>query len=309
MSTLATETVWDGSLRGYIPADPPRIDPLIALHDERAGDVDPITYEVVRYALMNLNLEHADLIQRLSLSPIVMSARDFQTSLLTEIGEVVYLGAGVQYFSNQNALTIKYILEHRAATGIQDGDVYLCNDPYIGASHQSDVSLCAPVFVEGRLFCWLSNAMHYQDVGGQVAGSQCVGAEDAWQEPAAWPPVRLVEDGRLRDDLEHLFVRQSRYPGLARMDLRAGIGAVEATRRRLASLVDRYGPEIVKGVMHGVLDAGEQLFASRLAVIPDGRWSHRAWIEAALPGDRNTYAYQVNITKQGDRLIVDKRGL
>jgi N-methylhydantoinase B len=57
-----------------------------------------------------------------------------------------------------------------------------------------------------------------------------------------------------------------------------------------------------------VLDAGEQLFVERLAAIPDGRWSHRAPIEAALPGDRNTYFYQVNITKLGDRLIVDNEG-
>jgi N-methylhydantoinase B len=170
------------------------------------------------------------------------------------------------------------------------------------------VSLCAPVFADGKLFCWLSNAMHYQDVGGQAPGSQCVAAEDAFQEPPAWPPTRIVEQGRLRDDLEHLFVRQSRFPGLARMDLRAGLGAIEASRRRLAVLLARYGPDVVKAVMHGVLDAGEALFAERLAGIPDGRWSHRAWIEAALPGDRNTYAYQVNIEKAGDRLIVDNDG-
>src|SRR5205814_333828 len=61
-------------------------------------------------------------------------------------------------------------------------------------------------------------------------------------------------------------------------------------------------------VMHRVLDAGEQLFAERLARIPDGRWSHRGYIEAALPGDRQTYVCQVNITKTGGELRVDNEG-
>jgi len=309
MSAAAQHAVaWDGVQRGYIPADPPRVDPSVALHRPLETPVDAVTYEVVRYALMNLNLEHADLIQRLSLSPVVMFARDFQTSLLTEVGDVVFLGAGVQYFSSQNALTVKYILEHRAGEGLADGDMFLCNDPLIGASHQSDVSLCAPVFVGDELFCWLTNSLHYQDVGGQIPGSQCVGAEDAFQEPASWPPVRFVETGRIRSDLESLFVRQSRFPALARMDLRAGIGAISATRGRVAALVERYGADVVKTVMHRVLDAGEQLFVDRLAGIPDGRWSHRATIEAALPGDRSTYSLQVNVTKAGDRLTVDNAG-
>ncbi|MFE3055777.1 hydantoinase B/oxoprolinase family protein [Nocardia sp. NPDC059239] len=300
--------VWDGVARGYIPADPPRVDPAVNLHQTAVDDIDAVSYEVIRYSLMNVNLEHADLIQRLSLSPIVMLARDFQTSVLTETGEVVNLGAGVQYFSNQNALTIKFILEHRGANGIHEGDMFLANDPYIGSSHQSDVTLAAPVVIDGQLFCWLSNSMHHQDVGGPAPGSQCVEATDSWQEPMIWPPVVLVEQDRLRVDVEELFVRQSRYPGLSRMDLRAGVGALVATRAKILSLIDKYGAGTVKGVMHRVLDAGEALFVERLSGIPDGQWSHRGAIEGAVPGDRNTYTYQVNITKAGDRLVVDNEG-
>jgi len=302
------DVAWDGVARGYMPKSPPAVDSAFPLHQEVDVEIDPVTFEVIRYGLMNINLEHADLIQRLSLSPIVMSARDFQASLLTETADLVFLGAGVLYFSNQNALTIRYILEHRGSDGLAEDDIYLCNDPYIGASHQSDVTLAAPVFVDGRIFCWVSNAIHFQDVGGETPGSQCVGARDTWQEPMTWPPVRLVERGRLRNDIESLFVRQSRYPGLAGMDLRAGIGAIEATRRKIRTLVERHGAAHVKGVMHRVLDAGEELFVERLRDLPDGRWSHRAFMEAAVPGDRNTYAFQVNISKVGDRLIVDNEG-
>ncbi|WP_173922452.1 hydantoinase B/oxoprolinase family protein [Agromyces sp. Marseille-P2726] len=299
---------WDGTARGYVPSDPPEYSPAVRMHDPEPVDIDAVTYEVIRYALMSANLEHGDIISRLSMSPVVMVARDFQSTLMTESGDLVYLGSGVQYFSNQHALTVRYILEHRSEDGLVDGDIWVSNDPYIGSAHQSDVTLLTPLFVGDELFCWLSNSQHFADVGGSMPGSGVLTATDAFAEPMAWPPVRLVEGGRMRDDVEHLFARQSRVPHLTRMDLRAAIGAIGATREKISKLVDRYGADVVKGVMRRLIDSGQKVFAERIAKIPDGRWSHRIYTEGALPGDKNLYAYQFNITKKGDRLIIDNAG-
>jgi len=299
---------WDGQRRSYIPANPPVIHPAITLHTSTSADIDPVTAEVVRYALMNINLEHADLIQRLAISPVVMVARDFQASILTEVGDLVYLGSGVQYYSNFHSLIVKYILEHHQAETLSDGDMLLCNDPYIGCAHQCDTSVVAPIFVDGKLFCWIANAMHFQDLGGTVPGSLCVSAEDCWQESAIWTPISLVEKGRVRTDVEDLFVRQSRVPDATRMDLRAAYGSLETTRKKIIALIERYGADVVKGMMNRVLDAGEELFVERLAKIPDGRWSYRASMEGSVPGDHEFYRYQINVVKQGDRIIVDNEG-
>ena len=298
---------WDGLRRSYIPSSPLQVDPALRLHTGAELVVDPVTYEVIRYALMNMNLEHADLLQRLCVSPVAMLSRDYQASMLTEDGELLFLGPGVQWFSNSHSMAAKWMLEHRAAR-IRPGDQYLCNDPWIAAAHHSDVAVFAPVFVGDELFCWVANALHMSDVGGSVPGSFCVQAEDVWQEPMSWRPIAVVAEGSLNDEVEELFLRQSRFPDLAQMDLRASIGANEATRRKVSSLVERYGANLVKSVMRRLIDAGERLFVSRLQPIPDGRWSHAAFTEAAVPGDREIYRYQVNITKEGDRLIVDNEG-
>jgi N-methylhydantoinase B len=300
---------WDGVAHSYIPPAQLRIAANLRLHDDLADEVDPITHEVIRYALLHANLEHSALIQRLCVSPITMLTRDFQTSLLTEDGDVAFLGPNLQYFSNSHSLTAKWTLENRSENpGIGDGDVYLSNDPFVGAPHQPDTSLLGPVFVDGRLFCWVANTLHYSDVGGSMPGSFCIDAQDTWAEPLNWPPVKLVEDGRVRREIEDLFARQSRMPHALLMDLRAARAALGATQKRIHALIDRYGAQTVKAVMQRTLDAGEALFAERLAQIPDGTWSHRAYTEAAVPGDRGTYAYQVNLTKKGDRLVVDNRG-
>jgi N-methylhydantoinase B len=303
------EGFWDGIAHSYIPPKQLQIKGDLQLHRDAGAEVDPVTHEVIRYALLHTNLEHSALIQRLCVSPIVMLTRDFQSSVMTEDGDLVFLGPNLQYFSNSHSLTVKWTLEHRSANpGIGPGDVFLSNDPFIGAPHQPDTALLAPVFIDGRLFCWVANSLHHSDVGGSMPGSFCVDAQDTWAEPMNWPPVKLVEGGSVRREIEDLFARQSRLPHALIMDMHGAVAAIEAAKRKIEALATRYGATTVKTVMQRTLDASEAAFAERLSHIPDGRWSHRAFTEASVPGDRNVHAYQINITKSGGRLIVDNQG-
>jgi N-methylhydantoinase B len=300
---------WNGIARGYIPGDKLLIDSSLKLHKSAAEEIDPVTYEVVRYSLMNINVEHNALLQKLAVSQVVILSRDYQTAMLTDDGEVLFVGPGVQYFANTASLCVQYTLENRSANpGIKPGDMFMINDAFVGAPHQMDTCIAAPVFVGDELFCWVTNTLHYQDIGGTVPGSFCHDATDAFHEGLHWPPIKIVEGGRLRDDVEQLFQRQSRFPAIIGMDLRAAIAADENARKKIITLVERYGADVVKGVMQGTLKAGEDLFVERLSSIPDGRWSHRFYTEGALPGERSVSTLQINLTKIGDRIIVDNRG-
>jgi N-methylhydantoinase B len=299
---------WDGIKRSYMPPAKLSIDPSLKLFDRRAAEVDPITYEVVRNALVSANFEHGALLEKLCVSPVLIFARDFQTSLLSADGELACMGPNLQYFGNSAANVAKWTLENRSANpGVRPGDMFFNNDPYVGSPHQNDCVLLAPVFVGDELFAWVSNIMHHVDVGGSVP-KQNNRATDVWQEAPLFPPFRIVENRNPREDLIGLFIRQSRLPLMIECDLRAAIAACEATRGKIEALAARYGAETVAAVIDRALSAGEALFRSRLATIPDGRWSHRVYAEAAVPGDRGVYCYQTNLTKRGDRLVVDNQG-
>jgi N-methylhydantoinase B len=49
-------TVWDGVARSYIPGDELRIPGSLRLHTAAAQSVDPVTFEVIRYSLLNTNM-------------------------------------------------------------------------------------------------------------------------------------------------------------------------------------------------------------------------------------------------------------
>jgi len=64
---------FDAIKGGYIPPEKLNISPKLKLHRKASSKIDPITYEVVRHSLWNINEEHGATIQRLSGSPVMKS--------------------------------------------------------------------------------------------------------------------------------------------------------------------------------------------------------------------------------------------
>src|SRR2546426_10376180 len=249
---------YDGTTFSYIPGDTLNIDPSLTLHKEWTDKIDPITYEVIRHNLWNINEELGMTIQRISGSPVAMYAFDLNSSIFTEDGEFIYYGPYQLYMSGVSDVQVKWTLEYRSRNpGIFEDDMFLSNDPWVGAAHQMDVTLLTPVFWEGKLFCWITNVLHQYDVGGITPGSFCPNARDAFDEGILIPPVKIVERGELRRDIEGVYLRASRKPYLVALDLRAQIAGNNTAKRRILGLIRRYGPEVVKGVMRKIIDNAE----------------------------------------------------
>jgi len=305
-----TDTVlFDGYADAYIPPDVLTIDPSVRLHTDAADTIDPVTYEVLRHNLWSVNEEHGITMLRVSGSPIAAFGCDFNPCLLTEDGEFVYSGPYLQFFSSMQDLNVKWILENRSANpGIEPGDMFIANDPWVGTNHQLDVMLACPVFHEGRLFCWVTNALHFADLGGGVPGGWNPSGTTWFEEPPAFQPIKLMERGVMRRDLEDLWCRRSRLPDLTALDLRAVVSGAQVAARRIEGLIDRYGAEVVKAAMRRIVADSNQLFAHRVALIPDGVWRERVYLEIANPGDRGMYELALTMRKEGRTLTFDSIG-
>ena len=303
------EGPWDGVNYSYIPSTQLRIDPSLSLHDDFDLDIDPITYQVLRSRFWNMNLDHSDTVKRVSGSPVIVYTEDFNTSLLTENGDTVLCGPSIQYFTGYGDTVVKWTLENRSGNpGIEEGDIYLQNDPYIGTAHQLDVELYAPLFWEGRLFCWVFSNCHVGDIGGTNPGSFCPDAPDMFHEPLAMPPLRLARGDKVQKDIFDMVVRQSRTPAQLNLQLRSQIAGLRATKARLVEMLDEYGPLVVKGAMRRIIRDCSNTVSERLQRIPDGEWWERIYIGAAGPGDRSVHRLMTSVRKKGDRLIFSNEG-
>jgi N-methylhydantoinase B len=304
-----TGVAFDGVRSGYVPPKKLSISKKLVLHKKSKKSIDPVTFEVVRHALWNVNEEHGATIQRLSGSPVAMYALDLNPSILTEDAEFVYFGPYMQYMSGVTDTQVKWTLENRSDNpGIRDGDMFLANDPWVGAAHQMDVMLLCPVFWKGELFCWVTNCLHQYDIGGITPGSFCPSARDAFDEGILIPPVKIVESNVIRRDIEEVYLRSSRKPSAVALDFRAQLAGNITARERITSLLKKYGADVVKGVMRKILDDGEKAFLNKLAKLPDGVWRDRTYVECCRPGDRQVHRVMLTLKKSKGKLIFENEG-
>ena len=305
----AANEKWDGSRLPYRPADDYRIDDYVSTHSEASEVLDPIIFEIIRHALWNVNEEHSLAIITVSPSPIAAIVHDLNCAILTEEAEYVYFAPYLQHLNAASDSAIKWTCEHRAASmGINDGDVILNNDPWIGSNHQQDVCMFSPVMVDGKIFAWVTNSLHHFDLGGTTPGSFCPDATSVFVEPNPCPPIKIVDAGKVRPDVEHMFARRSRMPHMVALDLRSQLAGINVARSRVLGLIATYGAATVKAVMRKIIADSERAFVKKLRQIPNGTWSELVYQECAHVGDRAVHPVQLHITKKDDQLIFSNEG-
>ncbi|WP_236793768.1 hydantoinase B/oxoprolinase family protein [Amycolatopsis sp. GM8] len=293
-------------LRASVPAS-------LRLHtvgQDAIDNLDPLTYEVIRHRLWSITDEMGETLKRMSGSVVVTEANDFDFALCDEVGQEVQIGLYNTFLSASLDLAVYWTLRHRADNpGINEGDMFLCNDPWVGGGlHQNDATVFAPFFFDGELFGWSSAVAHQLDVGGVAPGSWTPRAQDVFWESLPTPPIKVVRDNVLQRDVADMWTRRSRTPMLLSLDLRAKVGANNTAQTRLRRLLETYGPDTVKAVMKRIMDDAEQRLRAKLRELPDGTWHATGYQEHSGQDDRGLYQIVLAMTKTGDRLTFDFRG-
>lgn len=291
-------------------ADDLVIDPGLGLYTVPEDvTVDPVAYAVVASKLTQINDEASSTVRKVSGSIIVTEAYDFNTALGDPRGDLFALGAYISVHGTCVQRLIQWTLENRSGNpGIREGDAFLVNDPWVGAAHQNDTALLRPIFVDGELFAWTATTLHFVDLGGRYPSSFVPDAEDVFSESLPLPPVKYIEGGVVRADVEDMFLRRSRLPLSASLDLRALTASTAVAERRMQELVETYGADTVAAVIQGILDSTEARLRARLREIPDGTWRHLHLYECSGEGDRGLYRLPMVMTKSGDQLHFDLQG-
>lgn len=263
--------------------------------------LDPVTFEILSSRLAAINDEAAMTMRLVSGSPVANEAYDMNVGLMNADGDCIAIGVYISIHALALTATVKDIKrEYAVDPGINPGDVFMSNDPYVGACHQMDITVVAPIFVGEELIGWTGSTVHQIDLGGPVEGQVQIGAKSIWGEQPIFPPLKIVDGGVVRRDLEREYLRRTRLPALTALDLKAMIAGCNVATERVQALADRYGRDDVLAAIEDITDVSEARFRARLRELPDGTFTHRGYIEYD-----HVYPVVVAVTKRDDQLIVD----
>ncbi|MFQ6110654.1 MAG: hydantoinase B/oxoprolinase family protein, partial [Nitrospinota bacterium] len=263
--------------------------------------LDPVTFEVLLHKLSQIAEEMCISYVRCSGSEPLVQANDANAGITLADGSMVVVGPYVIIQANVLPLTVKGVIERCGSNpGIGEGDMFICNDPYVGPIHQPDITTVAPFFWKGELVAWTGASGHQSDVGGKDPGGFSIGVVDVHQEGLRMPPVKIVEHGELRRDLLDWILNAVRDP-LVGLDVKAQIAANHVGQERLRELIRQFGLETVS------IRYTETRFSKRLRELPDGTWRSRQYIDHDGHGP-NIYKLECTLRKKGDRLHFDYTG-
>jgi N-methylhydantoinase B len=264
---------------------------------------DPITVAVLQNRLNAIAEEMGEAMLRTAYSQILNSSRDFSIALIDARCRLVAQADHIPVHVGAMPWAAKALAERFPTPA--PGDVYLLNDPYRGGSHLPDLTAFVPVFATGeKMMFWTVVRAHHSDIGGATHGAYNPAATEIWHEGLRIPPMRLTENGVLREDLLEMLALNVRHPRDFRGDLAAQIGAAKLGEQRLAAVIAEFGAATLDDAVEAMLDAAERHARAIVASWADGVYDGEAVLDDD-GFDRTNIVIRARVTKQGSDVTVD----
>lgn len=269
--------------------------------------LDPVLLAITQKQLDHVSKQMGWVMTRTARSPIFSQSHDFSCFVGSATGEVVAQADGIPIHTGGGGFALRAVLRDFAGR-IDEEDVFLLSDPYVaGGNHLPDWTMIRPVFVGGRLAAFTANRAHQSDIGGGAAGTYNAAAREIFHEGIRLPVLKLVEQGRMRDDLWRLLLLNTRCPELMEGDLGAMLGSTRIGMERTRDLLAGLGANRAGMVMDAVLAHADRSLRAAVAALPDGEWEGEDGSDTDCFEERPV-PVRVRMTKRGGTLHFDFTG-
>lgn len=267
------------------------------------GNVDPITFEVLSHRLHQITREMGIALERTGGTVTTTQQHDYNASLYFPDGDIMAAGETYGHHVVCAGFAVKRILERFGSDEIFEDDLFLLNDPYLAAIHQPDMYAISPIHYQGSLVAWSATFVHVSDVGAMTPGGDSPEATEIYQEGIRIPGLKLIERGKLRQDVFDTIRWMTRQPEAVGLDIRCEIAAHNVAKARVREMYRQHGPESIRAVTSEMVRYSEAMLRNRIRDFPDGDWSESLVIEADEPR-----RLALTLKKRGDELVFDFTG-
>jgi N-methylhydantoinase B len=235
--------------------------------------LDPVTLALVQNRLDHISLQMGWVMTRTARSPIFSQSHDFSCFIADARGTLISQADGIPIHTGGGGFAVRAVLRDFKGA-IEPDDVFLLNDPYTaGGNHLPDWVILRPVFVAGKLVAFACNRAHQADIGGGAAGTYNSAATEIFHEGIRLPVLKLIEKGKVRDDLWRLLMLNTRLPEALDGDLHAMLGSTRIGMERLMLLVEELGVDKADDFFEAVLSHADRRFQTCIDRLAQGVWT------------------------------------
>ncbi|WNF01062.1 hydantoinase B/oxoprolinase family protein [Streptomyces luomodiensis] len=267
--------------------------------------LDPVDVDILAKALDNVAAEMGVVMMRASGSPAIAEAVDFSTFIADADGDIISYAGYITMYLGAARQAVRHILATYPRSEIRAGDMFLCNDPFTtGNAHAVDVGVVRPIFAGDELMAWCWAEAHVNDFGGFAPGGMNPIATEAYGEALRLPGVKIVDQGRIVEDIWRIIETNIRVPELVLNDIRCFIAACHRCDERLQALIGQYGAATFRTYVEAAKDLAEQAVRRRIADLPNGTYAAEEFAEHNGHTDE-LYPVRCTLTVTDDSLRFD----
>ena len=268
--------------------------------------MDPITLEIMQNALASAADEMAMALYRTAYSTIVRDCLDYSTSLCDGDGQMIAQGVTIPLHLGSVPFAMETLFA-KFGDDMDEGDIFILNDPFEGGMHIPDIFIIKPVYWEGERIAFAVSTAHHLDLGGRLPGSSACDNTEIFQEGLRIPWLKLYRKGEPDEAILSLIRTNVRVPRMTLGDLRAQVSACHIGERAIKDLIRRYGRETLLECCRALMDYTEKLMRAEISSWPDGSHTFTDYMDNDGVGG-GPVKLQATITIDGDSLMADFTG-
>src|SRR3954469_11371908 len=167
--------------------------------------VDPVTAAIIRHGIDAAVDQMLVALKRTAFSPIIYDVLDASGALYDRSFRMLSQMTTLPLFTGSLGLAIEHAVKYyEDKGGVQEGDVLMINDPFVTGTHQWDVAIIVPGFIDGEVVAYSATKAHHLDVA--ALAPFVTTSTDVFQEGTIYPGVKIWKGGVRDDDLYRMFL-------------------------------------------------------------------------------------------------------
>jgi len=231
-----------------------------------------IDVQIMWNRLLSVVEEQGQTLVRTAFSTSAREAGDISAGVFDLRGRMLAQAVtGTPGHINTMAASVGHFLKVFPVAEMNEGDVYITNDPWKGTGHLYDLVVVSPTFMDGRIVALFACTSHLVDMGGV---GQTPEGRQIWHEGLFIPLLRLVRSGEMNEDLLAMIRANVREPVQVIGDVYALIACNDIGSRRLVSMMLEFRLNDLDMLGEEIITRSRRAMTEAIGKLPKGTWTN-----------------------------------
>ena len=216
--------------------------------------------------------EQAQTLIRTAFSNTVREAGDLSAGLFDLSGRMITQAVtGTPGHVNAMAASVRHFIDKYPLAEMEDGDVYITNDPWLATGHLHDFTVVTPAFCDNRLAALFASTCHVVDVGGLGFGPN---GRQVYEEGIYLPILPLFRRGVINQTLLEIVRANVREPILLEGDFYSLAACNQIGVQRLVEMMGEFRIADISEVSSLIVRRSEEAMLSKIRELPSGVFNY-----------------------------------